>query len=72
MEYFVALWIACSVVTYGYSFGYFQRKFKYISDEQYRSDMLFCGFMSLFGPLSLAGYFAAFQKEGFRYGFKSW
>jgi len=70
MEIFIIFWIICSVIFYGFSFGYFQREFKSFAEEGYWGDMTLCLLSSVFGPISLFVWFAAFNKRGVKHGLK--
>lgn len=52
------LWVACSVIGYGYSFGYYQRRFPNIADFMYRADQRTCMLMAITGPVNLLALFA--------------
>jgi len=51
---FAVFWVACGVLSYGFNFAFYQRRFFRIAQENYRKDQFFCSLASLFGPVSLA------------------
>lgn len=61
------IWLICSVLTYGFSFGLFQREFPCLAVKGYKEDMRISLFFALFGPFGLIGLFLA---AGFKHGMK--
>jgi uncharacterized membrane protein YidH (DUF202 family) len=54
MDYAIAIfWVACSVLCYGVSMAYWQRKFAIIAKSSYTSDLRFSTLISIGGPISL-------------------
>lgn len=65
---FLLFWIVCGVVTYGLTFGYYQREFSALAKEDYWRDLIFSTVFSLFGPISLFVVFISFRyKHGFKW-----
>lgn len=67
MEIFLIIgYLACSVLSYGMSMGYFQREFAEIAKETYHNDMAFSALFALFGPVNLvvALIMTGFGKHG--------
>lgn len=61
-------WIACSVLTYGGEFAYFQREFSLIAGKNYDKDRRFALRMALFGPIGLLVVFVnTFFKHGLKF-----
>lgn len=52
----VVFWVVCSVLSYGFMFGMFQREFPTLAEEDYRRDMIFSAITSIIGgPVMLCG-----------------
>ena len=49
----IGAWVFCSLLSYGLTFAYFQRKYVWIAENEYRQDMIFSIVWSLAGPISL-------------------
>ena len=64
----IGIWVVCSVLSYGLSFAYFQRKYPMLAKRDYRRDMLVCVVISLVGPMSLILTLINFRS--FKYGMK--
>ena len=66
---FILFWIICSMLSYGFSFGYFQRKYPVLTDDDYWEDMLFSFPYGILGPTAL---FVIIFLKGYKYGLKFW
>ena len=64
----IGIWVVCSVLSYGLSFAYFQRKYPALAKRDYKKDMLTCAFWSLFGPMSIVA--MIINIRSFKYGLK--
>lgn len=64
----IIAYIVSSVISYGATFAYFQRKFPSIAEEFYREDMGFAIAMALL-PFSIVLSFvmSGFYKHGFKF-----
>jgi len=47
------VWIACGVLTFGITFGYFQREFPLLAEEGGHSDRMLALLFAAFGPIAL-------------------
>jgi hypothetical protein len=67
-------WFACGVLSYGWIFAYFQRRFATIADSNYYEDLLTSLFGLLFGPVGLVACLFSFSLMNngrpFQYGLK--
>jgi len=64
----IVFYCVCCFLSYGLTFAYFQRKYPVIAKSGYRTDVVTCTGLSLFGPISLLITF--FMYERGIYGFK--
>jgi hypothetical protein len=64
----LVIWLICGVIAYGGLFACLQNKYPSQADDDYRGDMSYAIFPSLFGPLGLIT--AALSTGFFKYGFK--
>ena len=64
---FIMVWIACSVLSYGCIFAYFQREYPNISENLYEKNRRLALLTALLGPLALATFTVTF---GFKHGLK--
>ena len=66
---FILFWVVCSVLSYGFLFGYFQRKYPLLTDDDYWEDMLFSFLCGIFGPSALL---VIIFLKAYEYGLKFW
>jgi len=50
---FITVWFGCGVLTYGFDFAHFQRKYPYLAERDRRSDRISSVLVALLGPLGL-------------------
>ena len=69
---YIAVWLVCSVLTFGLSFAYFQRKYPYTAESNYKEDFGFCFTLGLLGPLAFIAFLilVLVENKGKLYGFK--
>ncbi len=71
MSYLIALliiaWIVTSVLTYGFTYSYFQNKYPTIAKESEQEDRNHAMFMSL---IPFCGFLVVIMKRGYKYGLK--
>jgi hypothetical protein len=60
-------WVACSILLYGWSFAYWQKKYPTLAERSYREDLRFSLLMSLGGPIDLI---VVLIRRDYVYGFK--
>lgn len=66
---FIIFWVVCSVLSYGASFAYFQRRYPLSANMDYWKDLKFClGMSLLLSPVWLVVTVA--NNDKFEYGFK--
>lgn len=46
-------WIICGIISYGFDFAYFQKKYPSDSKHQYKIDQIACFSFAFFGPFNL-------------------
>ena len=49
----LAAWFGCGLLSAGFTFAYFQRKYPYLAERDRRKDMGFAQADILFGPIAL-------------------
>lgn len=64
---FAVFWVSCGVLSYGFNFAFYQRRFFRIAKDNYRKDQFHCFFASIFGQVSLVVLMIKGQHE---YGIK--
>jgi len=65
----VVIWVICGVLAYGICFGYLQRKFPDIAEEEYRRDMGTSVLFGFGGPITLSVLFfmTGFAEHGLKF-----
>lgn len=63
----VVFYLICSVVCYGYVFGYWQGKYEIIAAQDYWFDMTFAMLWALAGPLGLLTAYILSKRALFKY-----
>ena len=66
-SFLIGFHIMCSVLAFGLTFAYFQRRWPTIAEEQYTKDRAFAFFLSLYGPIALI---VVLYRGRLKYGIK--
>lgn len=64
----VALWLACSILVYGITLGYFATEYPLVHLENPRSNYWFAATLALWGPISLVP--VIFLSRGIKHGLR--
>jgi len=55
MIWFIGIvWMVCGFISYGLGVGFYQNNWPDLAYEDRYNDRIFCGLVSLFGPISLS------------------
>jgi uncharacterized membrane protein YraQ (UPF0718 family) len=63
-------YVVCGVLTYGWTFGWFQNRFPGIAAHCYKDDMAYAVFVGIFGPVGLCGILTLMAVHRSYEGFK--
>jgi hypothetical protein len=66
----VAGWFLCGFTHYGFCLAYFKSEWPTLVVKNYKKNIFDSISLSLFGPISLIGYFLIRGSDGFKRGFK--
>lgn len=53
----ILFWIACGVLHFGLTFGYFQNAYPDLAKDNYNQDWFFAAIFSLLGPIALIAHY---------------